>query len=59
MPAPSTIMMEIQVVMGTRHAMLSFNFALNAGQGNCWLKAHQKIPFHSNETVDSAIFEVS
>ena len=38
---------------------VSFNFALPAAEGNCWLKGHQKIPFHSNETVDSAILELS
>ena len=38
---------------------VSFNFALAADQGNCWLKGYQKIPFHSNETVDSAILQTS
>ena len=38
---------------------VSFDFALPADEGNCWLKGHQKIPFHSNETVDSAILELS
>lgn len=34
---------------------VSFNIALAADTGNCWLKSHQKIPFQKNETVDSAI----
>ena len=38
---------------------VSFNFALAADVGNCWLKGRQKIPFHSNQTVDSAILELS
>ncbi|KAM0796575.1 hypothetical protein BDR22DRAFT_866588 [Usnea florida] len=38
---------------------VSFNFALPEDEGNCWLKGHQNIPFHSNETVDSAILELS
>ena len=38
---------------------VSFNFALPEHEGNCWLKGHQKIPFQSNETVDSAILELS
>ena len=38
---------------------VSFNFALPADTGNCWLKDQQKIPFHSNETVDSAILDLS
>ena len=38
---------------------LSFNIALAADEGNCWLKGLQNIPFHSNETVDSAVLELS
>ena len=38
---------------------VSFNLALPADEGNCWLKGHQNIPFHSNETVDSAILALS
>lgn len=38
---------------------VSYNFALTAHEGNCWLKGHQQIPFHINETVDSAILAVS
>ena len=38
---------------------VSFNFALGADEGNCWLKGHEKIPFRSNETVDSAILDLS
>ena len=38
---------------------VSFNFVLPEDEGNCWLKGHQNIPFQSNETVDSAILELS
>ena len=38
---------------------VSYNFALGQATGNCWLKSRQNIPFHSNETVDSAILEVN
>ena len=38
---------------------VSFNFALTEEQGNCWLKGYQQIPFHRNETIDSAILAVS
>ena len=38
---------------------VSFNFALSADKGNCWLKGQQKIPFQTNETVDSAILGLS
>ena len=38
---------------------VSFNFALAADEGNCWLKGYQNLPFHRNETVDTAILQTS